>query len=95
MTKMYTREFKIEAVRLAEISENTFDQVASDLGVSKSALYRWRQEYGQNPAEAFPGKGNLKEADKEVATLRKRVRQLEMENEILKKAMVIFTQPKR
>ena len=95
MTNVYTREFKIEAVRLAETSSKTYEEVAAELGVSKSALYRWRREYGQHPNQAFPGKGNLKADDKEMAALRKRVRELEMENAILKKAMVIFTQPKK
>lgn len=95
MTKLYTREFKIEAVRLAEVSDKPYSEVAEELGVSQSALYRWRQEYRLDAQQAFPGKGNLKEDDKELAALRKRVRELEMENEILKKATAIFAQPRR
>ena len=95
MTKMYTREFKIEAVNLAATSSKTFTEVAEDLGVSQSALYRWRQEYGADPRQAFPGKGILKERDAETHTLQKQVRQLQMENEILKKAVAIFTQAKK
>lgn len=95
MTKLYTREFKIEAVRLAEVSDKPYSEVAEELGISQSALYRWRQEYRLDAQQAFPGKGNLKEDDKELAALRKRVRELEMENEILKKATAIFAQPRR
>jgi transposase len=95
MTKEYTREFKKEAVHLAETSHKPYAEVAKDLGISQSALYRWRQEYRQDPDQAFPGKGHLKPTDQEVVTLRKQVRQLQMENDILKKAVVIFTTPKK
>ena len=95
MTKTYTREFKIEAVQLAEASNKPYSEVAEDLGISQSALYRWRQEYRLDAQQAFPGKGNLKADDKAIATLHKRVRELEMENEILKKATAIFAQTKR
>jgi transposase len=95
MTKIYTREFKIEAVRLAEVSNKPYSEVAGELGISQSALYRWRQEYRLDAQQAFPGKGNLKADDQEIAALRKRVRELEMENEILKKATAIFAQPRR
>ena len=95
MTKIYAREFKIEAVRLAEASHKPYSEVAQELGISQSALYRWRQEYRLDAQQAFPGKGNLKADDQEIATLRKRVRELEMENEILKKATAIFARPSR
>ena len=95
MTKEYTREFKKEAVQLAESSHKPYAEVAKELSISQSALYRWRQEYKQDPEQAFPGKGQLKPTDKEVARLRKQVRQLQMENDILKKAVAIFTNPKK
>jgi transposase len=93
--KSYSREFKIEAVKLSHTSDKNVDAVAESLGISKSTLHRWRSEFRDDPDQAFPGKGNLKERDAEVAQLKKELRQAQLENEILKKAVAIFTQTKR
>ena len=95
MGKAYTREFKIEAVKLSYQTDKPLDELAADLGISRSSLNRWRREYGEDPAEAFPGKGQQKERDAEIAQLKKKLREAELENEILKKAVAIFTHPKR
>jgi transposase len=93
--KTYSREFKIEAVKLSHTSDKNVEEVAESLGISKSTLHRWRSEFRDDPGQAFPGKGNLKERDSEIAQLKKELRQAQMENEILKKAVAIFTQKKR
>jgi len=92
--KTYTREFKIEAVKLSHNSDKNVDEIAESLGVSKSSLRRWRSEFQEDPDQAFPGKGHLKERDAEITQLKKELRQAQMENEILKKAVAIFTQKK-
>jgi hypothetical protein len=53
------------------------------------------KEYKQDPNQAFPGQGHLKPTDQEMDRLGKQVSQLQMENDILKKAMAIFTNPKK
>ncbi|MEN8173534.1 MAG: transposase [Chloroflexota bacterium] len=93
--RTYTREFKIEAVKLSYNSEKTVEEIAESLGVGKSSLQRWRGEFGIDPDQAFPGKGQRKERDEEVLQLKKKLKQAEMENEILKKAMAIFTRHQR
>ena len=87
----YGQEFKIEAVKLSYNSEKTVEEVAESLGVAKSSLHRWRNEFGRDPDQAFPGKGQQKERDAEMRRLKKELRQVQMENEILKKATAIFT----
>ena len=82
--KTYTREFKIEAVKLSHNSDKNVDEIAESLGVSKSSLHRWRSEFREDPDQAFPGKGHQKEQDAEIAQLKKELRQAQMENEILK-----------
>ena len=93
--RQYTREFKVEAAKLSYNSDKPVEQIAKDLGVSQSSLTRWRSEYRADPDQAFPGNGQLKERDEEVARLKKELRQTQLENEILKKAVAIFTQSQR
>lgn len=93
--RQYTREFKVEAAKLSYNSDKSVEEMADDLGVSLSSLRRWRKEYQADPDQAFPGQGHLKERDQEVAQLKKELRQARMENEILKKAVAIFTQSQR
>ena len=89
--RVYTKEFKAEAVALAEKREKPIGQVAKDLGINESMLGRWMTEARQAAGAgitAFPGRG--KPRDAELARLRKEVKDLRMANEILKKAAVIF-----
>ena len=90
--RTYTREFKIEAAKLSYNSDKPVEEVAESLGVSQSSLNRWRREYREDPDQAFPGQGQQKERDAEVARLKKELKQAQLENEILKKAAAIFTQ---
>ena len=76
--RTYTREFKIEAAKLSYNSDKPVEEIAEQLGVSQSS-------------QAFPGNGQRKERDEEVARLKKELREARMENEILKKAVAIFT----
>ena len=59
--RIYTRDFKLEAVRLSESSEKTVAQIARDLGVPERVLYRWRHELREQREQAFPGKGHQSE----------------------------------
>ena len=89
--KVYTREFKVEAARLLEESELSAQQIADDLGISTSSLNRWRRELKTDPEQAFPGNGNLKPRDQEVEQLRRELRRVRQERDILKKTLVIFS----
>jgi transposase len=92
--RVYTRQFKEEALRLLETSGRSANQLEQELGMGKGCLSRWKQELAARGEQAFPGHGRLP-ADEE------RLRQLERENEILrqerdilKKAIAIFSHPK-
>jgi transposase len=93
--RTYTREFKIEAAKLSYNSDKPVEEIAKDLGVGLSSLTRWRREYRTDPDQAFPGNGQMKERDAEMARLKKELKEARMENEILKKAVAIFTQSQR
>lgn len=84
--KKYTKEFKLDAVRLALSSGKSQAQVARDLGVRENALYNWVSQYR---GEVL-GKEHGMSPEQEVAALRKEVAQLKQEKEILKKATAYF-----
>jgi len=91
--RVYTKEFKAEAVILAEKKEKSVSQIAKDLGLNESVLWRWvheAREAAGSGIQAFPGHGRPKDA--ELARLRKENKVLKEANEILKKAAVIFAQ---
>ena len=52
--KVYTREFKEEAVRLAQTSGKPITQVARELGISDTSRQQWRKELAHHGKEAFP-----------------------------------------
>jgi transposase len=89
--RKYDREFKIEAVRLVTRGDKTQTQVARDLGVSANQLAHWKQHFTTDPKDAFPGKGHLKPADEELRQLKKQLRDVTEERDILKKALAIFS----
>ncbi len=91
--KKYNKQFKIDAVQLLQTSEKSTFEIASDLGINPNTLWRWKKELAQSKDKAFPGNGKLR--DEEVGRLQKENAELRLERDILKKAMVIFSQPER
>ena len=89
--RSYSREFKEEAVRLAEEPGRSGHQVALELGISPSVLNRWRKQLAAKGSEAFPGKGRLSAQEEEVRGLAKELARVKEEREILKKALAIFS----
>jgi len=93
--RKFTREFKIEAIRPVVSGEKSLIQVSRELGIRRNVLTRWRDEYLADPEQAFPGSGVLKPDDAEVARLKRELRQAQMERDILKKAIAIFSKEPR
>ena len=91
----YDDDFKREALRLMAARGNrTVDDIAESLGVSSSMLHRWKQKFGQS-TEAVAAPALSSEDAAELKALRKRVRELEMEREILEKATAFFAKKSR
>ena len=90
--KQYPKAFKLEAVRQLTAGEKPVASLARELGVLRKDLYRWKQEYAdKGELEAFNGPGAKKGSSRsEVATLKRRLAELEEENAILKKAAAYF-----
>jgi transposase len=89
--RTYTREFKIDAVRVLRTSGKSQAQVARDLGIPASCLSHWKREYAEEGTEAFPGQGRLKPEDEEIRRLRRELEIAQQERDILKKAVAIFS----
>lgn len=91
--RTFTKEFKLEALRMLDEAKKTRRQVADDLGIAIKTLDRWRSESRANPNEAFRGHGNRTAEQEQLRQLQREVESLKREREILKKTLVIFTQP--
>ena len=87
----YTREFKVEAVRLLEQGDKSPTDLALDLDVKRSLLYRWQEQLKKLGDGAFCGAGRRPDSEMDaVARLRKQLSEVTEERDILKKAAAYF-----
>jgi len=93
--KVYTKEFKQEAVRLVETSGKSISQIARELGISDSAIHNWRKESAEHGEEAFPGKGHQTTLEEENRRLKRELERVQQEHDILKKVVSIFSSDQR
>jgi len=93
--RVFSREFKVEAVRLVVERGVTVAQGARELGVHVNVLRSWVQAYRRDPDQAFPGIGQQSPSTAEVTQLRREVARLKMERDILKKAAAYFAKESR
>ena len=93
--RTYTKEFKIEAVRLYRTSGRTQAEIEDELGISSGCLSRWNKRFGEDGEEAFPGRGCLPPEKEQIRQLERENEILRQERDILKKAVTIFSQPSR
>lgn len=90
--RRFTREFKLEALRLVSASGKPVTQVARELGIRADLLYSWkrRTDAGGLPEEVFPGQGVVTGEAEEIRRLRRKLAQVEQERDFLKKATAYF-----
>ena len=89
--KMYTNEFKLEALRLMETSDQPASEVAMQLGIRRNQLYKWKEQMNKTGDVASAKKGRpKKESQSELTKLRQENQRLKEENEIQKRAAVFF-----
>jgi transposase len=93
--RTYSREFKLEALRLLETSGKSAAEIERDLGIGKSCLSRWKQKASMNGRQAFPGHGRLTPEQERLRQLERENEILRQERDILKKAVAIFSQPSK
>jgi len=85
--KRFDKAFKIQAVKMVTEEGQKASEVARSLGIHSNVLYSWKKKYSQDGDKAFVGKGRLTE----MVALRRKLRDAEIEIEILKKAVGIFS----
>lgn len=93
--RTFSREFKLEAVRMVTQGGHRLSQVARDLDLRADQLRRWKKQFEEDGQDAFPGNGRLKGEAQRLRELERENQRLRMEREILKKALTIFSEPPR
>jgi len=88
--RVYTREFKLEAVKLLEKKGYSVSEAARSLGIGQTLLRSWMLKVKQEGDQSFPGHGKLSPFEEEVRQLRAENKRLQMERDILKKTTVFF-----
>ena len=93
--RKYDRDFKVEAVRLAEKDGRKVAEVARDLGINRNLIYKWKQQLDNDQGDAFPGHGRLKPDEERFRKLERELSDVKEERDILKKALAIFSKDPR
>lgn len=93
----YTKEFKIEAIRLLNLGDKPVSEIAMELGVKRTLLYRWRDQAEEKGESAFPGKAGRPKNDQlsEIDRLKRDLKEAIEERDILKKAAAYFARDLR
>ena len=88
----YPKEFKLEAVRLLNEAEKPASEIAMQLGIKRTLLYRWRDQSNKNGPEVFNKSAGRPKADQnsELDRLRQELKVVKEERDILKKAAAYF-----
>ena len=88
--RSFSREFKLEAVKLIKERGVSVAQASGDLGVHGTVLRNWVKAFADDRQHAFPGHGQMKPEQAEIERLRREVQKLKAERDILKKAAAYF-----
>jgi transposase len=93
--RTYDKEFKLNAVSLYHGGNSkTISEISKDLGVPEATLSGWIKQYNIDKEKSFPGSGKIRASEEEFRELKKYTAKVELERDILKKALAIFSQQK-
>ena len=96
LRRTFTPQFKKDAVRLVTEEGKSLNEVAAHLGIARSLLQRWKEQAASKPAaEIFPGNGRVTGQAQKVRELEKKLRDVTMERDILKKALAYFANDRK
>lgn len=94
--RVFSKEFKEQAVLLTETSGKRVSEIADDLGIRENMLWRWKKEFRESGVRSFPGQGHRQQGtdlEEENRRLKQELLDTRMERDILKKAVAIFSKP--
>lgn len=91
--RKYSREFKLEAIRLYENGERAVSEVERELGITKGLLWKWQASRAKSTRneESFPGNGRMADTEARIRQLERENHQLRQDKEILKKVLEMFS----
>jgi len=93
--RRYDAGLKKEIAQMYLEGRRSAPSLARELGIHVNTIYKWGEEYRKDPENAFPGSGHMKPDEEELLRAKRRVRELEEEVEILKKAAAYFAKNSR
>ena len=91
--RKYSKEFKLEAIRMYEKGERSVSEVERELGITQGLLWKWKADLEKQPQkeEAFPGNGRLTDTEARIRQLERENAMLKEDKEILKKVLTMFS----
>ena len=91
--RKYSKEFKMEALRVYENGERSATEVERELGITSGLLWKWKRELEQqaNQGDAFRGQGKRTEAEERIRQLERENALLKQDKEILKKVLQMYS----
>ena len=92
--RVFTRELKLAAIKEMEAGKSV-GYVARRLEIDRNTLYRWRREFKEGPTKAFSGQGKQMLAESREAELERKIGQMTMENDFLKKLLRTFEEQQK
>lgn len=97
LRRKFSKEQKLEIVKQSLDEGIGLDDLSAQYKVHANTISKWRREYLHYEEASFPGKGNkiMSAEEQEIARLKKQLKEAELEKDILKKALGIFSSPDR
>lgn len=93
--KRYTEEFKREVLEMAASKEISVAQLARDLGIAPSLIYKWRERYRVDGESGDLKPSAEREAEAEIRRLKRELSVVKQERDILKKAIQVFSRDRQ
>jgi transposase len=95
MSKKFDPAYKLEVCKTVDSGHATVAEMSRETGISENTLYIWMKRYRENRDKPFVGSGRILPENEEMVRLRREVKDLREENEILKKAAAYFAKNQR